>query len=71
VMVLRRRAPELPRPFVTPLVWLIAPATIAGCLYLFSSLQTKTMLFFVGANLIGAVVYLLYGRRKSALADVG
>ncbi len=68
VMVLRRRAPELPRPFVTPLVWVVAPATILGCLYLFSSLQTKTMLFFFGANLIGVVVYLLYGRTKSRLA---
>jgi len=68
VMVLRVRSPELPRPFVTPAVWLVAPATIAGCLYLFSSLQTKTMLFFLGANAVGAVVYLLYGRTKSQLA---
>jgi len=68
VMVLRRRSPELPRPFVTPLVWVIAPATIAGCLYLFSSLQTQTMVFFFAANAIGVVVYLLYGRNKSRLA---
>ena len=68
VMILRVRSPELARPFVTPLVWLVGPATIIGCLYLFSSLQTKTMLFFLGANLIGAVFYLLYGRTKSRLA---
>ena len=68
VMVLRVRSPELARPFVTPLVWLVAPATIAGCLYLFSSLQTKTMLFFLSANAIGVVFYLLYGRTKSVLA---
>jgi APA family basic amino acid/polyamine antiporter len=70
VMVLRVRSPELARPFVTPLVWLVAPATIVGCLYLFSSLQTKTMLFFLGANLVGAAFYLLYGRRKSRLATI-
>jgi APA family basic amino acid/polyamine antiporter len=69
VMVLRVRSPELPRPFTTPLVWLVAPATIAGCAYLFASLQTQTMLFFLGANAIGAVVYLLYGRTKSRLAQ--
>jgi len=68
VMVLRRRSPELPRPFVTPLVWVVAPATIAGCLYLFSSLQTQTMIFFFAANAIGIVCYLLYGRNKSRLA---
>jgi APA family basic amino acid/polyamine antiporter len=68
VMVLRRVAPSLPRTFTTPLIWVIGPAGVLGCLYLFSSLQTKTMLFFVGANLIGAVVYLLYGRTKSRLA---
>jgi APA family basic amino acid/polyamine antiporter len=68
VMVLRVRSPELSRPFTTPLVWLVAPATIAGCAYLFASLQTQTMLFFLGANAIGVVVYLLYGRTKSRLA---
>lgn len=68
VMVLRRRSPDLPRPFVTPLVWVVAPLTIAGCAYLFSSLQTQTMLFFLAANAIGVVVYLLYGRTKSRLA---
>jgi APA family basic amino acid/polyamine antiporter len=67
-MVLRRRSPELPRPFVTPVVWLIAPATVVGCVYLFSSLQTKTMLFFLGWNAVGVVVYLLYGRIKSRMA---
>ena len=69
VMVLRRRSPDLPRPFVTPFVWIVAPLTIAGCAYLFSSLQTQTMLFFLGANVIGVVVYLLYGRSRSRLAQ--
>jgi basic amino acid/polyamine antiporter, APA family len=68
VMVMRVRAPALVRPFTTPAVWLVAPATIAGCLYLFASLQTRTMLFFLGANVLGAVMYLLYGRTKSRLA---
>ena len=67
VMVLRVRSPELVRPFVTPAVWLIAPAAVVGCLYLFSSLQTKTMLFFLGWNALGVVAYLLYGRLKSRL----
>jgi APA family basic amino acid/polyamine antiporter len=40
-----------------------------GCLWLFASLQTKTILFFLAANAVGAVVYLLYGRVKSRLAE--
>ena len=68
VMVLRRRAPELPRPFRTPAVWIIAPLTILGCLWFFSSLRTVTMLIFLGANVLGVVAYLLYGRTKSRLA---
>jgi basic amino acid/polyamine antiporter, APA family len=68
VMVLRRRAPELERPFTTPLIWLIGPAAVLGCVYLFTSLSAKTMEFFFAWNALGVVVYLLYGRAKSALA---
>jgi len=68
VMVLRRRAPNLARPFTTPLVWVIGPAAVLGCLYLFTSLSVKTMVFFFVWNALGVVVYLLYGRAKSRLA---
>ena len=68
VMVLRRRAPELPRPFATPLVWLIGPAAVLGCIYLFTSLSAKTMIFFAAWNVVGVIAYLLYGRTKSTLA---
>jgi APA family basic amino acid/polyamine antiporter len=68
VMVLRRRSPGLERPFATPLVWVVAPFAVLGCLYLFTSLQTKTIIFFFGWNVAGIVLYLLYGRVKSRLA---
>lgn len=68
VMTLRRRSPELARPFTTPLVWIIGPAAVIGCLYLFTSLSGKTIRFFFIWNAIGVLVYLLYGRAKSALA---
>ena len=67
VMVLRRRAPDLARPFVTPLVWLVAPGAIAGCLWLFGSLQTKTIVAFFVWNAVGVLVYLLYARTRSVL----
>ncbi|MDZ4373955.1 MAG: amino acid permease [Phenylobacterium sp.] len=69
VMVLRRRAPHLDRPFVTPAVWVIAPLAIAGCLYLFTSLTAKTIIFFFAWNVLGIVVYLAYGRTRSRLAE--
>jgi APA family basic amino acid/polyamine antiporter len=68
VMALRRARPDLPRPFRTPLVWIVGPAGIAGCLYLFTSLSLKTIEFFLVWNAIGVVVYLFYGRTKSRLA---
>lgn len=68
VMVLRRRSPNLERPFVTPFVWVIGPAAVLGCLYLFTSLSTLTITFFFGWNALGVVLYLLFARRSSRLA---
>ncbi|OYY90462.1 MAG: amino acid permease [Sphingomonas sp. 28-66-16] len=65
VLVLRRRAPDARRPFRTPLAWVIAPAGILGCIYLFTSLQTVTQMSFFAWNGIGLLVYFLYGRARS------
>jgi APA family basic amino acid/polyamine antiporter len=71
VMVLRRSAPSVERPFRTPLVWIVAPLAIVGCLYLFSSLNLGTIERFFIWMAIGIPVYLLWGARKSALAAKG
>jgi APA family basic amino acid/polyamine antiporter len=71
VIILRRREPNRPRVFSTPIWWLVAPGAILGCLYLFSSLPAKTQLYFLYAHVIGFAVYFLYGVRKSALAKAG
>jgi APA family basic amino acid/polyamine antiporter len=68
VMILRRRSPGLERPFRTPLVWVIGPAAVLGCLYLFTSLKAVTIVFFLVWNVVGVVAYMLYGRSRSALA---
>ena len=65
MLILRRRSPELPRGFRTPLAWVIGPVAIAGCLYLLASLPQKTQLWFLIWNVIGVGAYLLYGRRFS------
>uniref|UniRef100_UPI0035CBE609 amino acid permease n=1 Tax=uncultured Sphingomonas sp. TaxID=158754 RepID=UPI0035CBE609 len=68
VLVLRRRDPGARRPFRTPLAWVVAPAAILGCLYLFTSLQTVTQVSFVAWNAIGLAVYFAYGRTRATVA---
>jgi basic amino acid/polyamine antiporter, APA family len=68
VMILRRTAAARPRPFRTPLIWLVGPAALVGCVVLFSLLPLFTILVFFGWALLGLVVYASYGYRRSALA---
>ena len=65
VLVLRRRDPGAARPFRTPAAWIVAPAAIAGCLYLFTSLSALTQLFFLGWNIVGLLIYLAYARPRA------
>ena len=74
MLVLRVREPDRERRFRAPLPWVIGIGGILGCLYLFISLPTKTQLFFVGAQVIGLILYAVYGSgaaaRARARADV-
>jgi APA family basic amino acid/polyamine antiporter len=67
VLVLRRREPGAHRPFRTPVAWVVAPAAILGCIYLFTSLQTVTQLWFFAWNAAGLLVYFAYGRRRATI----
>ena len=68
VLVVRRRGETANGSFRVPAAWLVAPAAILGCAYLFTSLQTITQLSFLVWNAIGLVVYALYGRRRARSA---
>ncbi|WP_133499784.1 amino acid permease [Cognatilysobacter terrigena] len=68
MLVLRRRDPNRPRTFRTPAAWIVGPAAIVGCIYLFISLKQQTQLWFLLWNVIGIVVYVVFGRRGSLLA---
>ena len=57
LLVMRRREPDRPRLYRTPLAWVVGPAAILGCLYLFTSLQAQTQLFFAAWNALGLVCY--------------
>jgi APA family basic amino acid/polyamine antiporter len=67
MLVLRRREPDRPRSFRTPLAWVVGPLAIAGCLYLFFSLPSRTQLYFALWNVVGLVAYVAYGRRNAVL----
>jgi len=67
VLVLRWTDPSRNRPFRTPAVAIVAPISVFGCIYLFSSLSTYTITLFFSWAAIGLVVYFLYGYRKSNL----
>jgi APA family basic amino acid/polyamine antiporter len=68
VMVLRRTDPSRPRPFRTPLLFVVAPAAIVGCLLLFFSLGIESKELFLFWTVIGLIFYFLYGYRKSHIA---
>ena len=56
-----------PRSFRTPALWLVGPATIGGCAFLFLNLPTEAMLVLPVWSTIGLVVYFAYSRRNSHL----
>jgi APA family basic amino acid/polyamine antiporter len=68
VLVLRKTQPDRPRPFRTPLVWLVCPLAVLGCILLFLNLSMYTISLFLGWAVIGALVYAFYGYRRSELA---
>ena len=66
LLVLRRRMPDKARSFRTPAAWIVAPAAIAGCFYLFLNLQHITQVFFLIWNAVGLAIYLAFTARASA-----
>jgi APA family basic amino acid/polyamine antiporter len=68
VLLLRKSQPDRPRPFRTPMVWVVCPLAVAGCLLLFVNLSMFAKIFFVGWAIVGLVFYFLYGYNRSHLA---
>jgi len=68
MLVLRQREPDTERTFKAPLPWVVGLVGILGCLYLFYSLPSRTQLFFLSAQVIGLVLYAIYGSRAAERA---
>jgi APA family basic amino acid/polyamine antiporter len=67
VLVLRRKRPDLDRPFRTPLVPLVPILGILSCFGLMATLPGDTWLRLLVWLLIGFVIYFAYGRKHSVL----
>ena len=65
IILLRRREPGRPRAFRTPFVPLVPILGIASCVYLMAGLPGVTWARFGIWLVIGAVLYFLYGMRRS------
>ncbi len=70
VWMLRRRRPDLRRPFRTPLVPLVPICGMIVSLYLMVSLPLDTWIRMIVWLLIGLAIYFGYGRKHSRVAAV-
>jgi len=68
ILFLRRREPDLPRPFKTPWVPWVPLGAMASCAYLMLELPAVTWWRFFIWMLIGLALYFCYGYHRSRLA---
>ena len=71
VPVLRRRRPQLRRPFRVPLSPVLPVVSALACLYLMLNLSVATWIRLGVWLLIGLVIYGGYGYRHSRLRRAG
>lgn len=69
VWVMRRKMPEIPRSFKTPLVPLVPILGIATCLFMMIFLPMDTWIRLLVWMLIGLDIYLVYGAKHSHLGN--
>jgi APA family basic amino acid/polyamine antiporter len=68
MLAMRKREPNAPRKFTTPLPWVVGIGAILGCAYLFYSLPVKTQTYFLLWNAVGLVLYWVYGSGRAEKA---
>src|SRR5690348_9352885 len=65
LMLLRKRAPELPRPYRMWLYPVPAFVALAGWVFVFATTELRVIVFGVGVLALGCVVFLVWSRRTS------
>ena len=67
VIVLRKKRPEVTRPFSCPWVPVVPIIAILFCLYLITQLPTFTKMVFLVWIGIGFIIYFAYGKKNSTM----
>ncbi len=67
VMILRKKKPELDRPYRTPAVYLVGTLGVLFNLFLMTQVRASTWKFFLIWGTLGVIVYFLYSKRNSNL----
>jgi basic amino acid/polyamine antiporter, APA family len=67
VIVLRKKQPDIPRAFKTPLVPLVPILGILTCLTMMVALPLETWIRLVVWLVIGFIIYISYGKKNSKL----
>jgi APA family basic amino acid/polyamine antiporter len=70
VMILRKKQPDLIRPFKTPLVPLVPILGIIVCGGMIVSLPHETQLSALGWMVLGLIIYFTYSKNNSKLGNV-
>ncbi|WP_326833773.1 amino acid permease [Amycolatopsis rhabdoformis] len=68
VPVLRRKRPDLKRPFTVPFSPVVPIIAAVACFYLMLNLDVLTWIRFAAWLIIGLLIYFFYGRKHSRLA---
>jgi basic amino acid/polyamine antiporter, APA family len=68
VMVLRKTDAQRARPFRTPLIAIVGPLALVGCVILFFLLSTLAKSVFLGWTIFGLLIYYFYSRNRSHMA---
>ena len=71
VMVMRKKMPDAPRSFRTPLVPFVPIAGIIICLALMYSLPNESWIRLVVWMALGVAIYFIYGKKNSKLNNPG
>jgi APA family basic amino acid/polyamine antiporter len=67
VMILRKKEPNLERPYKTPLLYVVGPLGVGFNIFLMAKVRVDTWYYFIIWGTLGIIVYFLYSRKNSNL----